>query len=243
MEEVKVEREYAFTDLKSALIKKWPALVFLLLTCQNYQLVDVIIYTPYYYAFLDYWGGGRYNDNPLNGLVILNFGYIFGIFLGILIVVRFKSIKLLPGISASFMAIGSAVCCIEQAFDEGNVPISNRDMDMTLVSAGNIVLSLGYLLAPYVQNLMIVEMVPSKYRPVFVMSQFAVREIWMAIIQGIYFKFTDEQNLYIGTAAVLGVIAISHFWALCGTNWFSTGDPSTEPELGELKMDSFEYSI
>ena len=229
--QVASERDTQFSNLSSAVIKKWPTFVFLLLTCQNYQIVESIIYSPYYYLFLDYCGGG-YDEFRINGLVIINFASIAGILMGIFIVLRFKSIKVLPGISAIFIAIGAALCSTVQSFKPNGYPHVYEDLNMPMISAGIIISMFGSMLAIYVQNLMTVELVPSKFRPVFVMALLAMREIWQAMTFAVYNKFMQSQALYIVTSVVLGIIAIVHFVVLCGTKSVSTRDLSEESVNG-----------
>jgi MFS family permease len=243
--QVEAERLSAFTSFKNALIKRWPALVFLLFTGFNVQLFEDYFANQYMYSVFDYLGGGQYNQEPTRGRVFVNFFAIAGLVFGIFMIGRTKRITLLPGISASAIAIGAAILASVALKDEAGNVISRKLLPMPLMTAGVAIAVFGLLLAQFVQCIMIVEIAPSKYRPIFVMIAMAVREVWRVIFLSVNSNYPKNQTVAIVGCVVLFLIAIAHFVGLTMFDWISSRDPAVEEfhRNQDLEKAVSEYSV
>jgi len=241
--QVEVERERSYMDFKTMCVRKWPALLFLLLTGYAWQICDHVFMTPYKYLVLDHFGGG-YDLNPHYGLAIFNCCCLIGTLGAIVYILRFRSIAILPGISMGLLFIGASICAPIEAFyidggegkGKGN-PIEYQFLPMNQIIVGQIIMWIGYTLAQFIWGLLIVEIVPGTYRPVVVMAQMGFLEFTNMAIRAIYTKYKWEgRGLYIASAVILGLIAVSYMIVFIGTNWFSRADPAEEDD-GEIAID------
>jgi hypothetical protein len=228
--QVEIERERSFTDFKTMVVRKWPALLFLFLTGYSYQLISANFLEPYKYLAYDYIGGG-FEADPIKGISLFNSCCFIGTISAIVYIHKFKTITIIPGMANLLMFIGATINATEPVFYEDGNPIEYELTNLGLVVGGQVVIWIGYTLAQFVWGLLVVEIVGGKYRPIFVMGQVALRNVTGAIIQAIYFKYNwDGQGLYIAVSVILGIISISYFYVFLGTNWFSRHDPSLEDD-------------
>jgi len=240
--QVEVERERSYVDFKTMCVRQWPALLFLFLTGYAWQLAGEVFMTPYKYLVFDHFGGG-YDTNPLNGLVIFNCCCLIGTVAAIVYILRYKSITILPALAMGLLFIGASICAPIEAFyidcEDGDGignPIEYQFLPMNQIIAGQVVMWIGYTLAQFLWGLLIVEIVPGTYRPVVVMAQLGFLEFTNMAIHAIYTKFKwDGRGLYIGSAVILGLIAVSYMIVFVGTEWFSKADPAEEDD-GEVAI-------
>jgi len=228
--QVEIERERSFTDFKTMVVRKWPALLFLFLTGYSYQLAGTIFLTPYKYLAYDYIGGG-YEASPIKGILVFNSCCFLGTIAAIIYIHKFKTITFVPGLAISMMFIGATINATEQVFYDNGNPIEYQVVNIMVVLVGQVFIWVGFTLSQFIWGLLIVEIVGGKYRPIFVMGQMALRNVTGAIIDGLYFKYAwDGLGIYIVASVLLGIISIAYFYVFLATNWFSRHDPAEEDE-------------
>lgn len=170
--------------------------------------------------------------------------------MGVFVIAKFKKLTLLPGISATAIAVGAAILSSVDFFKPGRPSVQSYELlPMVTITSGVAIACFGLYLAQYLQCIMIVEIVPSKYRPIFVMIAIAIRELWLIIARAVHNNYRADMNTYIGVAVGLFLVAILHFVVVACTDWISTVDPgmmATQQEdhgVSEFEKAVSEYSL